>query len=768
MIRREDFRLLTGQGCFAADVALADQAYGVFLRSDRAHARILGIDASAAREMPGVCAVMTGEDVSSANPFWVMASPHGVVAPLRAPHRPSLATERVRFVGEAVALVVAESEAIARDAIELIRVEYDDLPAVTEPLAALAAGAPQLYEDIPNNLCYAQSHGDAARTEAALKASAHVVRLTLVNNRLVPSPLEPRAVIAWFDEKDGGTYHIALGTQGMPRMQAELADLLGVARERVRIQTGDVGGAFGVKTPAYPEYIVLLAAARALRRPVKWVSTRGEAFLAEHHGRDGILEGELGLDDKGRFLAMRFLFTANMGAHLSYKSVFIAATNPGSTIAGVYRTPALYGVVRCVLTNTAVVGPYRGSGRPEMATMIERLVDEAADHLGIDRIALRRRNLINDTRWITTNVDYGSSDFAGILERALVASDWNGFEVRRAASRARARLRGIGLSCFVEATGGPNKEAASFRFTPNGVEIHCGTQSTGQGHETVFPQMVARWLGIPEERVRLVQGDHDIAVESGGTIASRSLVATGGALKAGADVVIAAARTLAARELEADVADLEFAAGMFRVVGTDRAISLLALIERLRPASGPHPLDADATFDVKSTFPNGCHVAEVEIDPDTGETAVVRYTAVDDFGEVQHRTIVEGQVHGGVAQGIGQALTEHCRYDPASGQLITGSFADYAMPRADDLPSFEVHHKAMPSSDHPFGAKGAGESGATGAPGAVMNAVAHALRSRGIAHLDMPATPAKVWQALNDAGTAETCDAQQSLDTIRI
>jgi carbon-monoxide dehydrogenase large subunit len=757
-MRREDARLLTGQGRFAADFAQDDQVFGVFLRSDRAHARVLGIDASAAREMLGVLAVLMAQDVSTAKPFWTLASPHGVLTPLRAPERPLLASDRVRYVGEPIALVVAASEDLARDAAEHILVGYEDLPAVTDPLAAVAEGAPLLYEEIPGNVCYAQSHGDAARTEAALKASAHVVRLALRNNRLVPSPLEPRAVLASFDP--GGGYRIALSTQGMPRMQAELADLLGVPREKVRIETGDVGGGFGVRTPAYAEYVTLLHAARSLGRTVKWVSTRSETFVSEHHARDGNLEGELGLDGEGHFLAMRFCFTANMGAYLSYKSAFIAATNPGTTMAGIYRTPAIHGAIRCVLTNTAIVGPYRGSGRPEMATMIERLIDEAADRLDMDRIELRRRNMIPRTPWTTaTGVEYDSGDFPGVLARALAASEWNDFPARRRASAIRGRLRGIGLSCFMEATGGPNKEHAAFRFTAKGdLEIHCGTQSTGQGHETVFPQMVAAWLGLPEQRVRLVQGDHGLAVESGGTIASRSLVAAGGALKIGAEAVIARARGLAARELETDSVDLEFAGGEFRVAGTDRAIGLAELIAGACPPSGPHPLDVDAVFDVKTTFPNGCHVAEVEVDPETGVVTVERYTAVDDFGHVQHEGIVEGQLHGGVAQGIGQALTEHCRYDASSGQLLTGSFADYALPRADDLPQVVVLHHGQPSTHHPFGAKGAGESGATGAPGAVMNAIADALRACGAAQVDMPATPAAVWQAIRSATRAKSIE----------
>ncbi len=750
-IRREDARLLNGQSRFTSDVNRPGQAHAVFVRSDRAHARIRSIDTCAALAMPGVLRIMTAQDTVAAAPFWVLASGEGVVSPLRTPARPLLATDRVRFTGEAIALVVADTEARARDAAERIDIAFEELASVTDPVAAAAQGAPLVCDDVPGNLCYAQAHGDAAAVDAALATAAHVVRLRLVNNRVVPSPLEPRAVVAMYEE---GSYRVAMPTQGMPRMQGELADLLGVSRENVRIDTADVGGAFGVRTPAYPEYAVLLLAARAVARPIKWTATRSETFLSENHARDGVLDGVLGLDRDGRFVAMRFLFTTTMGAYLTYKSVFIAATNPASVLSGVYRTPAIHARIDCVLTNTAVIGPYRGSGRPEVALMIERLVDEAADRTGIDRIVLRRLNMIATTPHTTaTGVRYDSGDFVANMERALSAGDWNGFGVRRAAAKARGRLRGIGLCSFVETSGGPAEEHAALRFTRDGLELHCGTQSAGQGHETVFPRIVAGWLGLAEDRVRLVQGDHALGVESGGAIASRSLVAAGGALKRGADAVIAKAKSQAARALEAAESDIVFCDGALRVAGTDRGITLPDLIERLQCGPQAHPLDCDATVRLGRTFPCGCHVAEVEVDPQTGLVTVVGYTAVDDVGAIQHEGIVEGQIHGGVAQGLGQALLEHCRYDAASGQLLSGSFLDYALPRADDLPPVAVIANTTYSPDHPFGAKGAGESGATGAPGAVMNAIADALRPLGAAQVDMPATPENVWRALSRTAT---------------
>lgn len=750
MSRREDHRLVTGAGTYTADRDAPGGLAAVFVRSDRAHARIVGVDLDAARAMPGVVAAFTGTDLVAKAPFRVQVATDGVLVPLRAPPRPLLAHDRTVFVGEAVALVIATTEALARDAADVVGIGYEDLPAVTDPFAAAAPGAPQIHPEVPGNVCFAQSHGDAAATEAALADADHVVRLVLVNNRVVPGPLEPRAVVAAHDGSPDGVFELALPTQGMPRMREELAELLGVPIDRVRLRTDDVGGGFGVRTPAYPETVALALAARALGRAVRWVATRSESFLAEHHARDGLLEGELGVDADGTFRAMRFRFTTNAGAHLTFKGVFIASTNPGRTMAGCYRTPALHLTVRCVVTNTPVIGPYRGSGRPEIACLVERLVDEAAAVLGIDRIALRERNLVERLPHRTpAGVVYGSGDPAGLLATARRVVDRDGFAARRAASLARGRLRGIGVGLFVEATGGPPRESAALRVRDGAIAVHVGTQSTGQGHETVFPAVVARRLGVPVDRVRLVQGDADVAVDSGATIASRSLVAAGGAAVVAADVLIEKARDLAARRLECASSDLAFEAGVFRVQGTDRAVALVALLEV--PPEGPaHPLDSDARFDVPPTFPQGCHVCEVEVDPETGVVTVERYCAVDDVGKIQDAAIVAGQIHGGVAQGIGQALLEHYVFD-AAGQPRAASFLDYAIPRADDLPWIALGEHATREPAHPLGSRGAGEAGATGAPAAVMNAIVDALRERGVTHVDMPATPQSVWRALEGA-----------------
>jgi carbon-monoxide dehydrogenase large subunit len=747
MTRREDHRLLTGAGTYTADREPPGALAAVFVRSDHAHARIVDVDAVAARAMPGVVAVFVGADLVAAAPFRVQVATDGVTIPLRAPPRPLLAQGRTVFVGEAVALVIAATEASARDAADAVVVTYEALPAVTDPVVAAASGAPQIHPEVPGNVCFAQSHGDAAATEAALADADHVVRLVLVNNRVVPGPLEPRAVVATHDGSAEGVFHLSLPTQGMPRMREELAELLGVPADRVRLRTDDVGGGFGVRTPAYPETVALALAARALGRSIRWVATRSESFLAEHHARDGCLEGELGVDADGTFRAMRFRFTANAGAHLTFKGVFIASTNPGRTMAGCYRTPALHLTVHCVVTNTPVIGPYRGSGRPEIACLVERLVDEAAAVIGMDRIALRERNLVDRLPHRTpAGVVYGSGDPVGLLATARRVADWDGFAARRAASRARGRLRGIGIALFVEATGGPPREAAALRVRDGGIEVHVGTQSTGQGHETVFPAVVARHLGVPIDRVRLVQGDADVAVDSGATIASRSLVAAGGAAVTAADALLAKARDLAARRFECAASDLDFAAGAFRVQGTDRAVALVSLLE-VAPQGATHPLDSDVMFSVPPTFPQGCHVCEVEVDPETGVVEVARYCAVDDVGEVQDAVIVAGQIHGGVAQGIGQALLEHHVFD-AFGQPRTASFLDYAIPRADDLPFVTLGEHATREPAHPLGSRGAGEAGATGAPGAVMNAIVDALRERGVTHLDMPATPQSVWRSL--------------------
>ena len=754
MIRREDFRLVTGAGRYTADDDLPGQAHACFLRADRAHAELCAIDLAAARRAPGVVGILTGEDVAAAGlrglPVNLPFRDQGR-RPLVHPHRPALAQGRVRYVGEPIALVVAESPQLAQDAAELIAIDYADLPAVTDLDRARRPEAPVLYPEMPDNVCFEYEIGDEAQVAAAFAAAAHVVQLEVLNNRVVANPLENRAAIAWYDAANG-IYSLRLPTQGLANLRAAIAGVLGAEPAQVRLYTGDVGGGFGARTPIYPEHAALLLAARRFGRPVKWVSTRSETFLSEHHGRDSIMAGALALDGDGNFLALRVHLHAAMGAYLSNAGAMISTANVGHGISGVYRLPALYGRMTLVLTNTAPTGPYRGAGRPEMAYFIERIVDAAAAQTGFDRVALRRRNMVRAFPYRTAAGQlYDSGDFPGALDRALAAADWSGFPARRAAAARRGAWRGIGLSTFLEVTGGMPVEGAAIAFDPNGdVRLYCGTQSNGQGHETVYPLLVAEQLGYPPDRVRLIEGDNDLVTVGGTSVGSRSLVAAGTALKLAGDKVIERAREEAARRFEAAPADVVFERGMLRVAGTDRSIALADLAATLGqrlPAGAPHPLDQRAEWHVPPTFPNGAYVAEVEIDSETGAIGLAAFTCVDDNGVVTAPELVEGQIHGGVAQGAGQALLEHCRYDPATGQLLTGSFLDYCMPRADDLPSFRTAEHPVPCATNPFGAKGAGESGTTGSLAAIVNAVLDALRPLGVAHIDMPVTPEKLWAA---------------------
>ncbi|HLI12261.1 MAG TPA: xanthine dehydrogenase family protein molybdopterin-binding subunit [Alphaproteobacteria bacterium] len=754
-MRIEDERLLTGRGCFTADVDVLGQLHAAFLRADRAHAEIRAIDTAAARAASGIHAVLTGEDVARAGlrglPC-VMSHADRGLRPFIAPHRPCLAQGRVRFVGEPVALIVADSLAAALDAAELVTVDYGELPAVVEPEQAAMAGAPAIWPEIPDNICFEWEVGDAAAVAEARRNAAHVVPLRVVNNRVVANPLEPRAVIATYDPARGD-YNIRLGTQGMRIMRAQLATVLGVAEERVHVATADVGGAFGAKTPAYPEYGALLLAARQTGRPIKWVSTRAEAFLSEHHGRDSVMAGELMLDRDGGFLGLDVRFSAAMGAYLSSHGPLIATLNPSNGISGIYRIPTIHGRMRCVMTNTAPTGPYRGAGRPEMALFIERIVDAAAREIGIDGIELRRRNLVRTFPHKTaTGVVYDGGDFAGLIDRALALSDWAGFAARRHQSAANGKLRGRGVSAFLEATtASPNEEARIEFRRDGGIDLHVGTQASGQGHETTFAFLVATRLCLPPESVRLVQGDATRGIAGGPSVGSRSLVATGSAVARAATQVVARGRELAAQRLEANPEDIRFEDGRFVIAGTDRAVTLRQLVAdafaTLR-ANQPSPLDQQAAVAVPWTFPSGCYIAEVEIDPETGAVTVASFVCVDDCGTVIEPALAEGQVHGGVAQGLGQALCEHCIYAPETGQLLTGSLMDYAMPRADDLPPLRSAFHPVPTATNPLGVKGVGEAGTTGSAAALLNAVVDALAERGVHHIDMPLTPQRIWAAL--------------------
>ncbi len=763
--RSEDPRLLTGRGRFVDDLELPRQAAAHVLRSGHGHGLIRRLEVDAARAHPGVLAVYTGADLEAAGygplPCALTLESHDG-RPLVVPPRPALALERVRHLGEPLALVVAETIAAARDATERIALEIEPLPAVTDVEAAAAPGAPLLWEQAPGNVCLDWRGGDAEAAERAFAAAAHVTRLKLVSNRVVVAALEPRAAIADYDAASGRlTLHV--GSQGVFGLRQTLAQkILKIPPEQLRVRTYDVGGSFGMKAPPYPEYVALLHAARELGRPVKWRDERSESFVSDQHGRDSVVVAELALDEDGKFLAVRVTGLGNMGAYLASVGPLMQSVNILKNLPGVYRTPVASVAMRCVFTNTTPVGPYRGAGRPEGNYFMERLVDAAARETGRDPVELRRRNLVPPSAMpyrAASGLVYDSGDFPALLDQSLGRADWDGFPERRAAARARGKLRGIGLACYLEVTAPPSREMGGIRFEADGsVTIITGTLDYGQGHASTFAQVLVDKLGLPFERIRLLQGDSDELLGGGGTGGSRSTMSSGSAIVAAAEQVIEQGRALAGHVLEAAVADIAFEAGVFRIVGTDRAISLTDLAERVRAApglpAGLPELSAALVIDAPpSAFPNGCHVCEVEITPEDGTVAVLAYTVVDDFGVLVNPMLVEGQVHGGVVQGIGQALMERTVYD-GDGQLLSGSFMDYALPRAEHVPPLSFASHPVPATTNPLGVKGCGEAGVTGALPAVMNAVIDALGAQGIHHLDMPATPERVWAALNrrDAG----------------
>ncbi|HSA81786.1 MAG TPA: xanthine dehydrogenase family protein molybdopterin-binding subunit [Geminicoccaceae bacterium] len=760
--RKQDPRLVAGRGRYADDVNLAGQAFMAVLRSPVAHGVLRPIETSAALAAPDVLAVYTAEDFASAGygPLQCklpLMSHDG--SALFAPPRPLLASGRVRYVGEPVAFVVAISAAAARDGAERIELAIEPLPAVTEVEEALEGDAPRLFENHAN-LCLDWRFGDFAAVERAFADAAHVTRLRLINNRVVVAALEPRAAVAAYDAASG-RFELHVGCQGVFGLRRALAeDLLKIEPGRLRVLSHDIGGSFGMKAAPYPEYVGLLHAARALGRPVKWCDERSGSFLSDQQGRATVMEGELALDAEGNFLAVRVQAIGNMGAYLTAFGPAMPSVNMQKNLPSLYRTPAIAIRTRCAFTNTVPIGPYRGAGRPEANYCMERLIDAAARETGRDPAALRRRNLIPAGAMPYTapsGLVYDSGDFAAVLDAGLAKADWTGFTERRRASEARGRLRGRGLACYLEVTAPPNPEMGGIRFEEDGrITVITGTLDYGQGHASAFAQVLVSRLGLPFERIDLVQGDSDQLLAGGGTGGSRSIMASGKALAEAAAEVIAKGRALAGHFLEAAPADIGFEAGEFRITGTDRAIALLELAAAVR-AAGSLPEGLPASLDVAlvtdgppSAFPNGCHVCEVEIDPETGQVELRRYVAVDDFGTLINPMLAEGQVHGGVAQGIGQALLERAVYD-GQGQLLSGSFMDYALPRADGVPALEVGFHPVPATSNPLGVKGCGEAGVTGALPAVMNAVLDALSARGVTRLDMPATPARVWAALRAA-----------------
>ncbi len=767
VLRTEDIPLLTGRGRFTDDLAVLGEAHAAFVRASQAHASIRGIDVAAAQGMAGVLAVITGRDLAAegigAIPPLVLLPGRGG-KPMFGPAMPVLAADRVRYVGEPVAIIVAETAAQAQDAADAVEVDLAGLPAASEVAHALAPGAPVIWPEAPDNISLEWEDGDAAAVDAAFRSAAHVARVRLRDTRVAPTALEPRAAIGQWDETTG-RYTLIACTQGVAVVRQLLAEsVFKIPLEQLRVLTYDVGGGFGMKVQAYSEHAALLVAARRVERPVRWRASRLDSFLGDTHGRDGALEGELALDEDGTFLALRVRTAVGIGAYATTYAAVVATNNTKNCLSSVYRIPAIHIGAKMVLTNAAPLGPYRGAGRPEAIYLIERLIDTAARAMQIDRVALRRRNMIPPAAlpYHTPNGPvYDSGEFERVMDKALALADWRGFSARQAASEKAGRLRGVGMCCFLEVAGGsPLQEIADLRFEADGkVALRTGAQAMGQGQMTVMPRIVAQRLGIAPEDVRVIQGDSDQVPAGLPTVASRSTMMAGGAIVLVCDQAIDKGKRLASHFLEAAAADLEYADGKYRVTGTDREIPLLELARRARatkdlPADLAGGLDALATFTTQHmSFPNGCHICEVEIDPDTGSVQVVGYAAVDDVGNILHETIVEGQIHGGVAQGLGQVLGEQVVY-AEDGQLLTASFMDYMLPRADELPPLKLGHHSAPCTTNPLGVKGAGESGVAGSLPAAVNAVLDALASRDVAHLDLPMTPQRVWAALHKKAPA--------------
>ena len=757
MRRSEDPRLLTGGGRYTDDVSLPGQAMAFFLRSPHAHAEIRSIDVAAALSAPGVVGIVTEADLAAEDigplPCHVpLRNRDGSAMPM--PPRPALARDRVRHVGEPVAVVVAETLDQAKDAAELIDVDYADLPAAVGTAAALEPGTPELWPEAPGNLCFDWEMGDPAAADAAFSRAATVVALDLVNNRVIANPLEGRACLAVHDAGEG-RFTLHVGSQGVHDLKGQLAEeIFHLPADRFRVLTGDVGGAFGMKMFMYPEYVVALYAARRFGRPVKWAAERTEGFVSDDHGRDNVSHGVLALDADGRFLALKVDTIANMGAYLSEFGPFIPTKGGNAMLCGLYRFEAVYSRVRGVFTNTQPVDAYRGAGRPEAAYLLERLVDAAARRLGLSPAEIRRRNFIPPDAMpyrTATGLTYDSGDFARNLDDALRLADWDGIGARRREAHARGRLRGIGLATYVEACAGGPRERAKVTVDRAGrVTVLIGTQTNGQGHETAYKQIVAESLGVAPEAIDVIQGDSDRIATGGGTGGSRSIPVGGASIADAALKIQEKAKIRAGELLEAAARDIAFEDGLFTVVGTDRSLSLSAVAAR---SADETAFDEAGEFKPpRSTYPNGAHVCEVDIDVETGEPQIVRYTVVDDFGTVLNPLLLAGQVHGGVAQGVGQALHERTVFD-ADGQLLTGSFSDYTMPRADQLPPITFRYNEIPCRTNPLGMKGAGEAGAIGAPPAVINAVVDALAAAGLGveHVDMPATPEVLWRLIRNA-----------------
>ncbi len=764
--RLEDPRLIQGLGHYSDDVNLARQAHAVVVRSPHAHARIRRVDGAVAREAPGVLAVLTGADVAAdglGNLPTDSARKRRDGSPAFTPPRPALARDRVRHVGDPVALVVAETREQATDAAALVAVDYEPLPAVTATAEAAHPGVPVVWDEVPDNVAFVWEAGQRDAVAKAFASAAHVTSLDFVVTRVAVAPLEPRAAVGEFDRRTG-RYTLHTGTQGPHGARALLTDIFKVPQSHLRVVSGEVGGSFGMRSGIYPEMVLVLWAAQRLGRPVKWTSDRREGFVTDEHGRDNVSRAELALDAHGKFLALRVAITLNVGAYFTPRSAGPGTNNVGG-VAGVYTTPAIHVQTTGVYTNTTPTGPYRGAGRPEATYAIERVIDVAARELKVDPLELRRRNLIPaqampfKTGLVFT---YDCGNFSRSMEMALEVADQAGFESRRASARQGGTLRGLGIANPIEVAGGPytavNPDTAELRVNPDGsVSLFAGSTSMGQGNETAFVQIVSDRLGIPPERIQVFSGDTDALGAGRGNGGSGALTVGGSAVVRATEKIIERGRRIAARMLEAAPEDVVLRDSRFSVAGTDRgvtfnAVARVAYQPRQLPAGMEPGFSETAAFTPPAvTFPNGCQVCEVEIDPETGIVRIVRHTIVDDVGHMVNPMLVQGQIHGGAVQGLGQGLFEMLTYEPTSGQLLTGSFMDYAMPRADDIPLFDVDHHEVPTQVNPLGAKGVGEAGTVGALPALLNAVNDALAPLGVRHLDMPVTPERVWRAIQDA-----------------
>jgi carbon-monoxide dehydrogenase large subunit len=762
--RVEDERLVTGRGCYSDDFNLPGQVYACFVRSPHAHARIVRIDGADALKVPGVITVLTGADAAAdglqpiphrpvpANPYEPQLRNRDGAEHFVAPHPPLPTDGRVRMVGEAVAMVIADTAAAARDGAEAVSVEYEPLPVVTRALQAAAPGAPLVWDETGTNVCVDSDTGDAAAADAAFARAAHVVRLETQVNRVTGVPMEPRVALAVYDA-ERQHYTLYAGSGGVQRIKHDLMETLGIPRSALRVIAREVGGNYGTRNACYPEFALVPWAARRVGRPVKWTCDRREALLTDFHARDLTSHMELALDADGRFLALRGVHTSNVGAHAVS---FIPLGKGIGVLPSLYHFPTGYVRGRAVLTNTSPTYPYRSAGRPEVMYVLERLIDIAARRHGFDRVELRRRNLVSPAAMPYRNpmgLEYDSGDYPAAMDRVVALADWKGFEARRAEARRRGRYRGIGLSNYLELNTGAPRERAVITVRPDDrIDVIVGTLSSGQGHETSFAQLLVEWFGVDLVQVRLITGDTDVVPVGGGSHSGRSMRQAGVVIATASDQIVERGTRLAAWLLEAAPADIEFVRGRFGVRGTDRGVGLFdvarAALRSDAPAdlAGPLAGESDQTNSVPS-FPYGCAVCEVEIDPDTGVVEVVRWTCVDDCGRAVNPMILHGQTHGGIAAGVGQALWEDCAY-AADGQMLAATFMDYVLPRADVLPNFTTEISEVPSTTNPLGLRGGGEGGTTPALAATINAVVDALAELGVEHMEMPATPERVWRAI--------------------